>query len=602
MLKTTEKAQSPTMQRPRKKSRSIIVGALLSLLLLPTFGAEQAQAHASVARTSPTDGEVLEERPPTVTIEFNEKVTTAEGSVRLVDSSGSSTALEENRRSDKGSGVEIEWQVPEDIEEGWYAVAWRAVSADGHPINGSFTFYYGDPEQAAGADKAGKVSDPTKPFIYASDALRALTYLSVLLAIGLLVVSWAFSGQSAQESLPGVLASLRRWSTAFTIAALVLTPLALVNNSIILNGGSTDSLGVIIQIVLQSSAGAALLVRMSALFGLCTALLLVAEKGTRKVGNVIGAASAVALLYSFPMAGHAAVVPWARLAEISETLHLLAAAAWLGGLPAVGLVITKRRELGKETVLEVVGRFSKIATVSVIVVLLAGITASITMFTSAGDLVLTRYGVTLLAKFALVGSLALVGAYNHFYLLPKLQNDGEWENGRRHLRTSLLSESAGLLLVALATMALTMVSAPAAGGNHLAGGHGHGGFGDSLELELALGDLEPRIERSPVGAGEARLDYLPGRVDADNRFTLTVTDAAGEDRPLEQVTVAFTNKELEIGPITRAFLFENGSWTLSTRDLGVAGTWVAEMTLRFDDGEMDIATFEVIIDPERAGQ
>jgi copper transport protein len=555
-------------------------------------------AHASVAETAPTDGEVLEDRPETILIEFNEKVTTAEGSVRLIDSAGEATPLVEASRNDKGAGVVVTWQVPDDLEEGWHAVAWRAVSADGHPINGSFTFYYGDPENAAGAEKAGKVSDPTRPFILFSDLLRAVTYLTVLLAVGLLVVSWAFSGPALNEQLPGALAGLRRWSTGFTIVALVLTPLALVNNSIILNGGSTESLGVIVQIVLQSSAGAALLVRMSALFGLCTALLLLAEKGTRKVGYVIGGLSSIALLYSFPMAGHAAVVPWARVAEVSETLHLLAGAAWLGGIPAVGFVIARKRSLERTATMEVVERFSKIATVSVIAVLLAGVTAAVTMFTEPGDLVLTRYGVTLLVKFTLVGSIALLGAYNHFYLLPRLRED--WDGHKRHLRTSLLSESFAILLVAVATSALTMVSAPAAGGNHLAGGHGHGGFGDSLELELALGDLEPRILRASVGDGEARLDYLPGRADAENRFTLTVTDASGTERTLERVTVDFTNEALELGPITRAFLWENGSWGLSTRDLGVAGNWTAKVTLSFEDGEMDVATFDVVIDPARS--
>jgi len=595
MLKIRQNEQSGRVTRPRL----LLASLLLCIGVVGLTGPGSVSAHASVAATSPGDGEVLQERPDAVTIEFNEKVATADGSVRLVDADGKSTDLLETSRTDKGAGVTVAWQIPEDLEQGWHAVAWRAVSEDGHPINGSFTFYYGDPEDASGAAKAEKVKDPTRPFVLLSDVLRALTYIAVLSAIGLFAAGWAFSGPLLSAAVPGAVAATRKWSTVMTIAALVLTPAALVNNSVILNGGSTESLGVIIQIVLQSSAGTALLVRMSALFGICTALLLVAEKGTRKAGNVIAVASAAALAYSFPMAGHAAVVPWSLVAEISETLHLLAGAAWLGAIPAVAFLLLRRRDITGEAALEAVSRFSKVATVSVILVLVGGVSTSVTMFTEPGDIVLTRYGVTLVVKFLLVSTIALAGAYNHFYLLPRLRNSDNREEARSHLRLSLIAESVGLLLVAIATSALTMVSSPAAGGNHLAGGHGHGGFGDSFELEAALGDLEPRILRAVVGNGEARLDYLPGRADAENRFTLTVTDASGDERELERVSVKFVHEELGIGPIERPFLFENGSWLLSTRDLGVAGEWTAEVTLAFENQEMDIVTFNVTIDPAR---
>lgn len=580
--------------------RRIFAACLLGILGAGAsigFGATAVNAHAAVAATSPGDGEILGERPETVSIEFNENVNVSESSVRLIDARGEAVTLEERNRTKVGAGVEISWSVPEDLAEGWHAVAWRAVSEDGHPINGSFTFYYGDPETAGSAAKAGPAADPTRPYIIISDALRALTYLAVLLAVGLMLSTWATGGALMLGAAPTHTVQTRRWAAGAAVAGLLLTPAALVNNSIILNGGSTESLGIIIQIVLQSSAGAALLVRMSALFGVCTAILLIAEQGTKKIGAAVGAISAAALMYSFPMAGHAEVVPWAWPAKIAETVHLLAGAAWLGAIPAVAAVALRRRTLTRDAVLETVERFSKIATLSVVAVLIAGVVLSVTMFTRADEIILTRYGITLLVKFSLVGMIALAGAYNHFHLLPMIRRGGEehWPKQRTHLKATLLGEAIGLVLIALATSALTMVSAPAAGGNHLAGGHGHGGFGDGVELELALGDLEPKIVQSPLGAGEARLDYLPGRTDAENRFTVTVTDADGTERALQQVTAQFTHQVLEIGPIIREFTAENGTWRLIGRDLGVAGTWTAKVTFTFDNGEIDVAEFAVEI-------
>jgi copper transport protein len=584
-----------------KKARRFL-GALLLVTFTAVAGIAgtpgTAGAHASVASTSPTDGEILEDRPGSVVIEFNEKVNVSENSVRLVDSAGEQRSLVENGRNEVGAGVEITWVVPDDLEEGWHAVAWRAVSEDGHPINGSFTFYYGDPGAAGSSAKAENAADPTRPFIILSDALRALTYLSVLLAVGLMLATWATGGALTTAALPGLAAKTRRWSAVAAVAGLVVTPAALVNSSVLLNGGSTESLGIIIQIVLQSSAGAALLVRMSALFGVCTAILLIAEQGTKKIGAAVGVISAGALMYSFPMAGHASVVPWTWPAKIAESVHLLAGAAWLGAIPAVAIVVARRRELTREATIETVERFSKIATVSVIAVLIAGLTLSVTMFASAEEIILTRYGVTLLVKFTLVGLIALAGAYNHFHLLPTMRRGREedWPRQRLHLKSTLLGEAAGLLLVIAATTALTMVSAPAAGGSHFAGGgHGHGGFGDGTELEIALSDLEPKILQTPLGTGEARLDYLPGRADAENRFTVTVTDENGNERSLEKVKVEFTNEALEIGPITRNFESDNGTWRLVGRDLGVAGTWTAKITFTFADQQLDTAEFSVDI-------
>lgn len=599
MLNPGSREQSSAMVE--KKTRRFL-GALLLGMFTAVAGIAAtpgtAGAHASIASTTPTDGAILEDRPGTVVIEFNEKVNVSENSVRLVDSAGEQRTLTEATRSEVGTGVEISWTVPGDLEEGWHAVAWRAVSEDGHPINGSFTFYYGDPGAAGSSAKAEKAADPTRPFVILSDVLRALTYLSVLLAIGLMVATWATGGALTAAALPHLVAKTRRWSAIAAVIGLVVTPAALVNSSVLLNGGSTESLGIIIQIVLQSSAGAALLVRMSALFGICTAILLIAEQGTKKIGGVVGAISAVALMYSFPMAGHAEVVPWSWPAKIAESVHLLAGAAWLGAIPAIAIVVAKRRELTREATIETVERFSKIATVSVISVLIAGVTLSVAMFTSAEEVILTRYGVTLLVKFVLVGLIALAGAYNHFHLLPSMRRGGEeeWPRQRLHLKSTLLGEAAGLLLVVAATTALTMVGAPAAGGNHFAGGgHGHGGFGDGTELDIALSDLEPKILQTPLGTGEARLDYLPGRADAENRFTVTVTDENGKERPIEKAKVEFTHKGLEIGPITRSFEADNGTWRLVGRDLGVAGTWTAKITFTFADQQVDSAEFSVEI-------
>lgn len=615
--------RTPTGQRRLAGGLSRLASRLPVLLLLVVgiagvVPAPSVSAHASISSSNPADGSVVEELPEFIEIVFNEKVTVAEGSVRLVDAKGGTTDLVERSNEPAGAGARVRWDLPERTPTGWYAVAWRAVSADGHGINGTFTFFYGDPDAAAGSAKAQEVDDPTAKFINISHLLRGGTYLSVLLAVGLLAALWAVSGPLAATADPVIANTLRRAGTTAAILGLVLTPLTLLNNALLLNGGSWESISIIMQIVLQSSAGAALLVRMSALFGLCTAVLLITEKGTRIVGAVIGAAAGIGLALSFAMGGHVAVVPWRIPGSIGEVLHLVAASVWLGGIPGVAWILARRKQLTTPAVAEIVDRFSKLATASVIAVFVGGTILSVTMFTSPAEIVTTRYGVTLLVKFLLVGIVGGIGAYNHFVLVPALRKaaatDAPAEDGtptdtsstggaeRAHMRRSLLAEAGMLLAVVVATGALTAQAAPAAGGQHFAGGgHSHlgGGSENDLGLTLALDDLEPTILRTPLGTGEAVLDILPGRAGAENRFYFTATDASGANRTVASLEASFTLESIGIGPLERSFTEQpDGSWLLRTRDLGVGGTWNVELLVTFAGGEVDTVTFDVVIDPQ----
>lgn len=599
--------------RPRRLSRLLLAGVtVFSVGAYAAVGAPPASAHAMVSSTNPADGSVVEELPEFVEIVFNERVTVADGSVRLIDADGTVTELVELSNEPDGSGARARWDMPGDADEGWYAVAWRAVSADGHGISGTFTFFYGDPDAAGGAAKAQKIDDPTAKFITLSHLLRGGTYLSVLLAVGLLAALWAVGGPLARAGDPKIAEMLRRGATSASVLGLVLTPLTLLNNALLLNGGSWESISIIVQIVLQSDAGAALLVRMSALFGLCTAVLLLAEKGTRMIGAAIGAIAGAGIAVSFAMGGHVAVVPWRIPGSVGEVLHLVAASVWLGGIPGVAWVAVRRRNLGLPAIAEIVERFSKLATLSVFAVFAGGTLVAVTMFSSPAEVVTTRYGVTLLVKFLLVGGVAGIGAYNHFVLVPALRKQAatadasqETTNGdgtSAHLRRSLLAETAMLLLVVVATAALTAEAAPAAGGNHFAGGgHSHLGGGSEGDLGLVLA-LDPVVLRKAFGPGEAVLDVLPGRAGTENRFAFSATDAAGTNRDIDAIEAMFSLERVGIGPLERSFEPQpDGSWVLRTRDLGVEGTWMAQFLVTFSDGQVDTVTFDVSILPRTTG-
>jgi len=597
----------------------LVVGAL--------FAAAAPAAAQTVLATSPNDGQQLDAPPEQVEITLDGTVDTDDGALRLVDADGDDVALDAPQSTHSEGRTTVTAAVPP-LADGWYATIWQA---DDGQRTGTFTFYVGDPVTAAGETAAPQ--NPTGPFVTAGHVLRGLTYLSTMLAIGLLGSAWALNGPRAQRQQLQLDQIARRWSAVFAVVGLLAAAATLLNNAIILNGGSFTNLGATTQLVLQSSGGTALLVRMSALFGLCTAVLLLAEKPTRLIGAAVGALASVALTVSFMMAGHAAIVPQETAAAVGVVSHLLAGAVWLGGVPGVALALLRRNQLSLRAIAELIHRFSKLATVSVVLVFIGGGIATVTMIGEPAQLVTTTYGLLLVAKIVLVGLIALVGAYNHFVLVPGLRAaaercdepddsaqpaeddidtgqigssdstgelvDTDTAATRSRLKSSLTVESVALILVLVGTTALTSYAPPSAGGDLAGVGHAHHG-GASLESGdggLSLADLDPTTELQPFEDGEIELYYMPGRADADNRIRLSFTDAAGAPYDVQQVVLEFAHPEIGLEGLRRTpQASAAGSWTLSTRDLGAAGTWTLTAQVMLEDDRVEQVEFDVDID------
>jgi putative copper resistance protein D len=102
------------------------------------------------------------------------------------------------------------------------------------------------------------------------------------------------------------------------------------------------------------------------------------------------------------------------------TLHYLSTAAWIGGLPYLLLAVKRLRDAGAKT--ETLKNFSRMAQVSMGVLLLAGIGMSLVYVGSWDAFYGTAYGVMLGAKISLFALLLLLGAAN-FFIVRKLQGD-----------------------------------------------------------------------------------------------------------------------------------------------------------------------------------
>ena len=105
----------------------------------------QARGHAELISSDPTAGEVLESMPEKVSLEFAENILIVDGSE---DANQILVTNDAGERIDKGevvvSAATVSTQVDQSAANGNYSVVYRVVSADGHPIEGSFGFAVGE--------------------------------------------------------------------------------------------------------------------------------------------------------------------------------------------------------------------------------------------------------------------------------------------------------------------------------------------------------------------------------------------------------------------------------------------------------------------------
>ena len=136
---------------------------------------------------------------------------------------------------------------------------------------------------------------------------------------------------------------------------------------------------------------------------------------------------ALTLLFAFALSGHAAAVPssvaWAVIGV--DLVHLLADAAWVGGLLYIGVVLLPT--LNKQSSYDWAGtlaiglpRFSLIAVVSVILLATTGTFNTTEHLTSFEQFWTTAYGRTLTIKIIVFVIMMGISAYHAFFLRPRL--------------------------------------------------------------------------------------------------------------------------------------------------------------------------------------
>jgi methionine-rich copper-binding protein CopC len=108
---------------------------LIVVLAVHLLGTAGAAAHAVTEATEPADGAVLQASPAVIALVFDDPVRVT--AIALEDAGGTAHALE---RSSGPAPVTRFEAIPADLPPGDYTVEWRGLAADGHPMQGRFSF------------------------------------------------------------------------------------------------------------------------------------------------------------------------------------------------------------------------------------------------------------------------------------------------------------------------------------------------------------------------------------------------------------------------------------------------------------------------------
>lgn len=136
-------------------SRTRLLPLLAALVGLVALLATPASAHSQLLSSSPAPGEAVE-TPTTVTFVFNEALIDAGTEVSVTDAAGEVLPLTPSYPEPTTVSVEL----PR-LPDGAATVAWRVVSADGHPIEGVLDIVVANPPEPSPSPSPSPSPEPS---------------------------------------------------------------------------------------------------------------------------------------------------------------------------------------------------------------------------------------------------------------------------------------------------------------------------------------------------------------------------------------------------------------------------------------------------------
>jgi copper transport protein len=560
----------------QRRGRLAALAVLTGAWLLASGPA--AAAHGALQSSEPAGGSSLERAPAAVTLRFTERPDPGLSTVRVLDSSGRVVAGGPARPV---VGRPLELRVPAaGLPAGGYTVSWRIISAvDGHRTDGVFGFGVG----AAGA--------PRLPASQAVAEVRTGPELAPMAVAGRWAYYWGLT------LLVGAAATgLLVFGGRLPGRPALILPLALAaaaGGLVAMAASARSEAGVPLTDLLGSTTGRWLLWRAAMLAAAAAATWWALARpapgnppsrrptGRMRLAVPAGGAALVALglaggggMAVHALAGHAAGPSSLRVLNLlAQWVHLVAVGVWIGGL--AWLLAGLRQHALAGSARAVVVRFSKLAGISLAVVVATGVVRTVDELGGWARLADSGFGRALDLKLVLFAGLVALGAFNRYRLVP-LFEAGAGRRAVARLRHSVGGEL-GLAAAVLAAAALLSQLAP----------------GVPAGPPVRPEPVTPVLAASGADWAttvKVTLTVTPGAA-GPNRFTAVVADFdSGTVLPADRVELSGTPASHPDLGTARLELTEagDGRWLGQGRMLSLAGRWNLTTTIQRPAGGITV--------------
>lgn len=539
--------------------------------------APAAFAHATLLETEPANDAVVEASPDRVVLRFDEGVESALGAIRVYDGDGEQVDAGEITRPSRES---VAVAIDRELQRGTYTVTWRVISDDSDPIDGAFIFHV----QAPGPQPEGVAAQVLEdtPFVVSAfyTGGRFLDYVLMLLCVGgvaslVLVLSVASPEVRRRVQRPLAVAAL---ALVFVALAGIVFQAAAAGDLTLREAAAWNA----VSEVMDTRFGRFSLAR--AVLALCVAVVLwqmarSGERAERALGGV-ALVLCLAMIVTPVASGHASVS--GPLSFAADYAHVAAAAAWTGGLAALGLGLWLARAGRWRLAERAVPRFSTMAVGAVVALLVAGTINGVIQVKLPGTWSIpdawrglweSTYGLLLLAKIALVVPLLALGAYNNRYSVPRLRAGiASTLEQRRFLRAA--GTELAIMVVIVGVTAFLVNAPPARTEVEM-----HGSVATDVDFD---GRLMAHLSVEPGTAGR-------------NDIHLAFETPEGDPAELDEVRIAATLASAGVGPLRYEAepTGEDGAFAAMGAQLPIAGDWQLRIEAR--EGEFDVFTQTVSI-------
>lgn len=427
----------------------------------------------------------VDHAPRSVSLWFTDPVEVSSNAIAILNG--------DNRRVDR-LNARVSAQEPSRVDvdlgelaQGAYLVRWRVTSADGHVVRGSYWFVVGFVATPPPAAELLGTGAPRLSFI--EIAARWIALLALLCMVGAALFRLTVLGparfaaptieRTAWLSVTGVFVVAQCLLAAAQAEAVAELPIPQALTGPVLSEVLFDGRFAVLwwlRLLLGTGLGALLYRRSHPKLAVFIGLLLLVA--TSLSSHAFGARVAPAL------------------AVAVDTLHLAAAALWLGAILELCLLLPSTLALSRQprfAMLRVlVPRVSGVLLPTVLILIATGIFNAWEQVATFQALLRTAHGQSLLLKLAILMPLLLIAAINLLLIRPRFAaTEAESEPRRFLANVRVEAVLAAALLLPVALLAALPPSAQQA-------------FPEPLEMARQAGDLRVAFRVDPVWVGVSR--------------------------------------------------------------------------------------------------